>query len=213
MKTVLIGGGGHARVLLDALRSAGQSMPELILDARPELKNTEVMGVPVGGTDELLESLAGKGFTHFLIGIGGRGNGGVRPKLYERAQTCGLKPRGVVHATAIISAEAEIADDAQILAGSIVNASAKIDRGVIVNTAAVVEHDCEVGAFTHIAPRVCLGGGVHVGAHVHLGIGAVVREGIRIGEGSLIGAGAVVISDVPAGAVVMGVPAKEKGKC
>jgi acetyltransferase-like isoleucine patch superfamily enzyme len=48
----------------------------------------------------------------------------------------------------------------------------------------------------------------HVGRGASLGSGVVVLGGVRIGEAALIGAGAVVTRDVPAGAVVAGVPAR-----
>jgi acetyltransferase-like isoleucine patch superfamily enzyme len=49
---------------------------------------------------------------------------------------------------------------------------------------------------------------IYIGKDASIGAGAVLRPGIRIGEKALIGAGAVVTKDVPAGAVMVGNPAK-----
>lgn len=91
-------------------------------------------------------------------------------------------------------------------------ARARTGEGCIVNTGATVDHDCVLGDFVHVAPGVNLAGTVTVGDNVMIGIGASVVPGITIVAGATVGAGAVVIRDVPAGATVVGVPARETGR-
>jgi sugar O-acyltransferase (sialic acid O-acetyltransferase NeuD family) len=206
MRSVLLGAGGHARVVLDAMRSCGLTLPELALD---EAKSGSLFdGVPVDGGDEMLPSLVARGITYFVIGVGGLGTSPLRPRLWARAMQCGLEPLTVRHSSAVISESVVIGPGAQILAGTVINAGARLGAGVIVNTAVVVEHDCMIGEFCHIAPRSCLGGGVCLGENSHVGLGAVIREYRTIGRGTLVGAGAVVVSDLPEGCKALGVPAK-----
>jgi len=206
MRSVLIGAGGHARVVLDAMRSCGLTLPEFAIDAAKA--GSLLDGVPVDGGDELLPALSGKGITYFVMGIGGQGTSPLRSRLWKKAVDCGLVPLTVIHSSAVVSESAIIGPGVQILAGAVLNAGARIGCGVIINTAAVVEHDCTVGDFCHIAPRSCLGGGVDLGEHSHVGIGAVIREYRAIGRETLVGAGAVVVSDLPQGCRALGIPAK-----
>lgn len=206
---VIIGGGGHAKVLIDALRAAGSVQSIGILDADKSLQGSMLLGERIAGDDSMLETLAANGTRYFAIGVGGTGNNGPRKKLFERAVLYGLCPVTIVHPTAVVSKHAQIGPGCQILAGAIVNASARLGTNAIVNTAAVVEHDCNIGDHVHIASGACLASTVNVAAGAHIGLGAVVRQLVRIGANAIVGAGAVVVKDVEPNTVVAGVPAKE----
>lgn len=206
LSSILLGAGGHARVVLDAMRTANLRLPEYALDSAKT--GSVVDGVSVAGGDELLSTASQQGITHFVLGIGGQGTSGVRATLWEKACAAGLAPLSVIHARAIVSESAVLGEGVQVLAGAIVNAGARVERGAILNTGCIVEHDCVVGEFTHVAPGSCLGGGVCLGSHCHIGLGAVVREYKTLGARTLVGAGAVVVADVPGSCRVVGVPAK-----
>ncbi len=205
---VLLGAGGHARVLADALRLLGRAERAVVLDARVELHGTSLLGIVVAGGDDLLWRMRSEGFTEFLVAVGGIRAFGLRRRLFETATGAGLSPGFLRHPTSVVAASATLGAGSQVLAGAIVNACAEVGENVILNTGSIVEHDCVVGADVHVAPRACVAGGVRVGRQVHIGAGATICENLRIGDRAIVGAGAVVIRDVPPEAVVAGVPAK-----
>ncbi len=195
------GAGGHARSLLEAIRSAGEFEVVALVDDDP--KRTEVFGVPVVSALE-----EARGAEHAFVGVGGVADRETRVRVFARLLEAGFTLPPIVHAGAAVSPWAELGRGVQILALAVVNAGAVLRDGAIVNTGAIVEHDCVVGTAAHIAPRATLGGDVTVGDGAHVGMGAVVVEGVRLGAGSFIAAGAVVTRDIAAGARVAGVPAR-----
>ena len=204
---VIIGGGGHARVLIDCLAAADPTLRLALLDSDSTLWGKTILGVPVLGNDDKLAELARRGTAYFVVGLGATGDNRRRRELFERARGLNLRPFSVRHPLAIVSRSAEVLDGAQLLPGCIVNTGARIGVNVIVNSGSVVEHDCVIGDHAHVATGALLAGAVCVGEGAHIGAGAVVRQGIRVGGGAIVGAGAVVVKDVPDGAVVIGVPA------
>jgi UDP-perosamine 4-acetyltransferase len=202
------GAGGHAKVVIEILRSMQEYTIVGLLETRSELWHTSVLGVEVLGDDSMMAELKSRGMEHAFIGVGTVGDMQPRRELYEKVACFGFQLVPAIHAAAIVTPSATIGAGPTIMAGAIVNANTVIGDNVIVNTGAIVEHDCVIGDHTHIATGARLAGGVHVGPGSHIGIGAVVRQEIRIGEGAIVGAGAVVVKDVPAGKTVMGVPAR-----
>lgn len=200
---VLIGLGGHALVVLDALRSAGREVAGYC-DREP--RTAFASGLLYFGEEA---SPVGKKalFTHeFLVTIGDNA-------LRQRVST-GLKAGGftesaaAVHATATFGSGVSFGAGTQVQGGVFVNARAVIGRGVILNTACIVEHECLIEDFVHIAPGAVLAGNVKVGTGAFIGANATIIQGITIGENAIVGAGAVVLRDVPAGCTVVGNPAK-----
>lgn len=203
---IIIGAGGHARVVADALLCAGQRVLGFV-DRDAALHGSRLLGLPVLGGDEVLAQHDARGL-QLANGIGGIEAGpSTRQQVQARLQTAGWRFVAVRHPRAVVSASAVLGEGCQLLACSVVQPGARIGQGSIVNTAAVVEHDCRIGSWTHIAPRALLCGDVQCGDFVHVGAGAVLRQGVRIGNGTLVAAGAVVVHDVHGG-LVAGVPAR-----
>ena len=206
-----IGAGGHARVMIEALKLGGQFRILGILDVNKDLWNQHVAGLKVLGDERLLSQLFEQGVTHAFIGVGSVGVPHLRSKLFRNTVATGFKIVDTIHPSAIVSANASWGCGLMVFAGAVINPGAALGENVIVNTGAIVEHDCIIGDHVHVATGARLAGDVKVGSESHVGVGASVREGIRIGSRTIVGAGAVVVKDVPNGVVVTGNPARVAG--
>jgi UDP-perosamine 4-acetyltransferase len=204
---ILIGAGGHARVLLDALELAGAKVIGL-LDADASLAGHKVMGYAVLGGDEVLQRHA-PGSVELVNAIGSVDSMRLRKSVYDKLRAAGHVFVGVFHPRATLSRHAVAAGGVQLMAGAVIQAGARLGEDTIVNTGATVDHDCVVGAHVHIAPGATLSGNVQVGDETHVGAGATVIQGVRIGAGCTVAAGAVVVRDVRDGTRVKGLPARE----
>lgn len=204
---VVLGAGGHAAVLIDALERAGRPVLAA-LDRDVGGGAGRVLGVAI-----VDERLAPDRFPAAQVELAmaavGFGEGVRRHDMATHWRNLGYRFATVVHPAAVVSAHAELAEGSQVLAGAVVQARSVVGRDAIVNSRAVVEHDCRIGEGGHLAPGVCLGGAVTIGARSQLGLGAVVLEGLTVGADSIVAAGAVVTRNVLAGVLVAGVPAAE----
>lgn len=207
-KILLIGGGGHAKVLIDLMKLSGKYKIAGILDTQLTV-GTVVLGIPVLGNDDLLPELFKQGISNACLSVGNVNNNGKREKIYEIVKEIGFQVPFLIHPTAVISENNKILQGAQIMAGTIIQIGSFIGENAIINTGAIVEHDCSIGRHVHICPGAVISGGCTIGKGSFIGAGATVVQGKNIGENSIIAAGAVVINDVPDNGKVMGVPAKE----
>lgn len=207
-RCVVLGAGGHAKEVIEAMRACGIADPYAVLGHNSRLRGKDVLGAPIRGDDGVLPQLLSEGVTCFVVGLGGVGDNKPRQRLYEIGLHYGLRPINVVHPSAICSPSARVGEGTVLLAGSIVNAGVVIGANVIVNTGAIIEHDCVLGDHVHVATGARLAGTVRVEKGAHVGIGATIRQCLTIGEGAIVGAGAVVVKDVAPGSVVVGVPAR-----
>lgn len=207
-KIVLIGGGGHARVLIDLIRMSGKFEIAGVLDSRLE-KGKLILEIPVLGSDNVLAELYGKGVRNACIAVGSIKDNNKRKMLYEKVRQAGFETPVLIHQQTVISkSAARISSAAQIMAGAVIQTGVLIGENTIINTGAIVEHDCNVGSHVHICPGAVISGGCTIGEGAFIGVGATVIQGVNIGNGAVIGAGSVVIDNVPDGAEVKGVPAK-----
>ncbi len=207
MRVVVIGAGGHARVLIDTARKTGRFEIVAVVDARGDLRGGTFEGVSIVGDESELPTLRSAGINAALLGVGSVKVTDVRSALFSRLLARGFDLPTVVHPAALVFAR-EIGPATVIFAGAIVNPGAVLGRNVIINTGAIVDHDVTVADHVHVSPGAHIAGGVAIGAQSHIGIGSTVIQGIRIGARALVAAGAVVTRDVPDGGRVAGVPAR-----
>ena len=203
-----LGAGGHAKVVIEILRLAGDYKLVGLLDPNSNLWGNTVLEVPVLGDDEQLPSLQKQGVRHAFIGVGAVGATKIRQSLYHLASTYGLQLVCAIHPSAVIAPSAVIGQGVTIMPNAVVHTSATLGANVVVNTGAIIEHDCVIGNHVHIASGACLASTVQVGEGAHIGLGAAIRQCQRIGRHAIVGAGAVVVNDVPDNVVVAGVPAR-----
>ncbi len=200
---VIIGAGGHGRVVATLAERAGHPIRGF-LESAPE---TMVEGLPILGGDEYLDSVPTRDF-RIAMGLGSRYTWKRRRALCDYVDARGLMAPRLVDPDATLASSVEIGSGTQVLMGARVQHGASIGQWCIVNTAAVIEHDCRICAYAHIAPSAVLCGGVTVGEGAFIGARSVVKEGVSIGPGVTVGLGAVVLHDVSDGQTVVGVPAR-----
>jgi len=204
-KIILIGAGGHCKVIIDIIKSTNEY--EIVGITDKNIKGS-LLETPIIGDDIILEKLYESGVEYAFVCLGAIKDFSVRNKLYQMLKNIGFKVPILIHKNAIISKYASIGEGTCVMPGAIVNPGANIGENCIINTGSIIEHDCKLENNIHISPKVCLGGGVKIGNNSHVGIGSTVIQGITIGNNVTIGAGAVVINDIQDECVAVGVPAK-----
>jgi sugar O-acyltransferase (sialic acid O-acetyltransferase NeuD family) len=206
MRLLIVGAGGHGRVVADAAEASASGWTEIaFLDDRyPDLSLSG--GWKVVGTLDDLPRLV----QSYEACIAATGNPRLRLDLLDRSKAAGFTIPVIVHPRATISRYSRLQPGSLVAAGGVVNIGSDVGVGCIINTGATVDHDCRLGAGVHVCPGAHLAGGVTVGTRTWFGIGAVARQGIRIGADVMVGAGAVCVEDVRDGVTVVGVPARER---
>jgi UDP-perosamine 4-acetyltransferase len=206
-KIIVLGGGGHARVLIDLIKTSGKYEIMGILDKKLKMGSSQ-MGIAVLGKDNLLPELYEKGCKNACIGVGSIKENGKREDLFLKVKKAGYSVPYLIHPCAFVSKETAIFEGVQIMAGAIVQAGCQIGENTLINTGAIIEHDCIIGKHVHICPGTVISGGCTIGDGVFIGAGATVMQGTKIGINAIIGLGSVVINEIKAGEKVKGVPAK-----
>lgn len=200
---LIIGAGGHGKVVADTAYETGRWDKIAFLDNRyPTLK--EVSGWPVLGNNDSGASLLDR-YKDIIVAIG---NNKLRIELLKEFAKKDFNIPTIVHPKAFVSRSAVIEDGTVIFSQAAINAEAKIGFGSIINTGATVDHDCILGTGVHLSPGVHLGGEVKIGDFTWLGVGSSVIHQSSIGENVIIGAGSVVINEIQNNVTVVGVPGR-----
>ncbi len=206
MDIILIGAGGHGKVVLDIVRCEGKHRVVGFLDADPSLHGSTVAGVPViGGVNQLLKLKSQQKVRGAIVSIG---DNRVRQQYAKEAADAGLELASAIHPRATVAPSAVVGPNVVVAAGAIVCPEAKIGASSIINTASVVDHECVLGEAVHVCPSATLAGRVSVDDYAFVGMGAMVLQCLSIGARCVIGAGAVVRGDLPPDCTAVGVPAR-----
>ena len=196
---IIIGAGGHAKVIADIVRKSGDNLVGFLDDSKEA--GTEFFDAFILGKTDSYHEYPDK---EFIIAIG---NNGIRQKIVEQMRDVTFYT--AIHPTAVIGEGVTIGEGSCVMANAVVNADAKIGKHCIVNTASVVEHDNVISDYVHISPTAALAGTVTVGERTWIGIGAKVKNNTDICADVVVGAGAVVVKNITEGGTYVGVPARK----
>lgn len=202
-RMVVIGAGGHAKVVIEAIRAGGLGEIRGLIDPAPATQN--VLGLPVLGGDEMLPELMAQDITVAVVALG---NNAVRQRIGAKLRAFGFALPAIVHPSALISPSARLGEGVVVMARAVVGTEAMVGDFAIINTSASIDHDNVIAAAAHVAPGCALAGNVAVGERTLVGVGSAVRPGVTIAADVVVGAGSAVVSDIPAGITVAGAPAR-----
>lgn len=204
-KIIIIGGGGHAKVIISILSKTNNF--EIIGYTELEDKG-QILNVPYLGVDVVLSRFKSEGVSKVALGVGQIKSTVIRKKLVTFAKNLGFSFPVIISPDSIVNQEVRIGEGTVVMDGAIVNSGSIIGDYSIINTKASVDHDCRIGSFTHIAPGVTLSGDVSVGDEVLLGTASSVIQGIHIPDRSIVAAGSSVQKPIKETGIYRGVPAR-----
>ncbi|MBI9081307.1 MAG: acetyltransferase [Pseudodesulfovibrio sp.] len=204
---IIVGRGGHARVLLEILLQSNVTVLGFV-DDNTQLHEQTFNGIATLGTLTSFTNYYKPGDVLLVNGVGSRGIPTKRKEIYERFKNMGYKFHTTIHPSSSISPNATLAEGVQVIAGAVVSTGCEILENCILNTNACIGYESKIEAHTHIAPGATLGFRVSVGKECLVGIRATVDSNITLKEKCLVGAGAVVVDDFPANSTLLGNPAR-----
>lgn len=205
---VIIGAGGHGREVADIVRHQSEGNPTIdllgFIDENPDVWGIRRDSVPVLGGWSWFDGVS-RDDVRVICAVGAPS---VSRRLTDQAEGMGLRFAQAVSPLARVSPFARMGRGITVFPNVVVNTGTILNDHCIVNVGATISHDCDIGAYSFIAPGVHLAGNVTVGEACWIGMGAIVIQGCSIGKGTVIGAGACVIRDVEADVTAVGVPAR-----
>lgn len=205
-RVVVIGGGGHAKVVVSVLRKLRFSV---VGYTDPDDRGA-ILGAPHLGDDQVLNGLieTDPGCAA-VIGVGKVDASSARMRLLADATASGFNLPVIVSPRSVVNEDVFLGRGSLVCDGAVTNSGTVTGAVCILNTNSTVEHDCTLGENVHIAPGATLSGGVTVGDHCMIGAGATVVQDVTIGDRCLIGAGSTVLADITIPGVYAGNPVRK----
>lgn len=210
-QVVIVGAGGFGREVLDVLNAANEISNEWIFegfvadDPPPKDILNRINAQWLSAVDEFLTS---NNPDNYVIGIG---NPLMRRSIASRFDQLGWNAATLIHPSAAIGADVEIAAGSVICSHVSITTNVRIGRHVHVSRNSTIGHDCRVSDFVTINPIVAVSGDVKLHEGVTMGTHSSILQGLSVGAGATVGAGAVVVRDVAPNSTVVGIPAKPLG--
>jgi len=205
-KIVVVGGGGHAKIVISILKKMNKYK---IIGYTDNKNKGDLLGIPYLGSDDILIDLRYRNIKNAVLGIGHLDSSKIRVKIYHNLLDLEYSYPAIISPDALISEDTSIGMGTVVVDGAVINTGVEIGEFSIINTNSSIDHDCRIGNFVHIAPGVTLSGGVSVGDYTFVGAGSVVIQNISIKGHCTIGAGAVVNKDIITKGTYIGKPAKK----
>ena len=205
MNLIILGAGGHARVLLSLIQALGLNVIGVCAPELAEQGLDRWRGIPVLDlTDDNLTAFP----PSEVALVNGVGNQAGRQALFENFKTQGYYFPVLIHPRACVDPTATLGEGTQVMAGAVIQVDTCISNNVIINTQASVDHDCIIDDHVHVAPGAVLCGHVQAGKGAFIASGAAVVIGINIGEYAVVGAGVSIVRDVEPGCIVLPAPVR-----
>ena len=204
-KAIIVGAGGHSRVLLSILNYDNDIDVVAIADRDQTCFGEVINGVNIKYSWDELDIAKNEGIDYAYIAIG---DNEERAMLFKKLKLLKFKIPNVIHPTVILERDVIMKDGNHLCMGAKVATSVKIGSNCIVYSGSIIDHETTIMDNVYIAPGCLIAGRVTIENDVFIGIGAIIKENVVIGEGSIVGAGAVVLENVQKNSVVAGIPAK-----
>lgn len=206
---ILVGAGGFARETAEAVAAINDIEPTWHLLGYLD-DDTTLHGTPVGRYPVLgpISALAQYPDARIVVCTGRPGNHFSKKAIVRKLDLPSERYATIVHPSASIGSSCEISPGTVVLAYTVATADVSIGAHVGVMPHVTLTHDDVLSDFVIVGAGTGLAGSVQVGEGAYVGAGALIRENRWIGPWALIGMGAVVLDDVPAGQVWVGVPAR-----
>ncbi len=181
---IILGGGGHAEVIIDCCYLLNIKIAGIL-----NKDKKEILGVSVIGDDDLLEDQDFVKNYNFFVAIG---DNAKRKEAFIEIEAKGGNVISIIHPTAIISKNIDIAIGTFIAAGVILQTGVKIAKNSIINTGAKIDHHSIIGSNCHVAPNVTLAGNVKLGNNCFIGMGSCIVNNVKVIDNSFIKAQTLV---------------------
>lgn len=200
-KLIILGAGGHGRVVADiALKSKRWKQISFLDD---DISLQPFLGIEVIGAMNSIERYLDNYEVFVAIG-----NNIIRQKTSLDLEKKGARIPIIVHPDSTIGSNVTIGTGTVVMPGVVINCNSSIGKGCIINTAASIDHDNTIGDYVHLSPGVHTAGNVNLGYASWIGIGAIIRNNIGIVNNCVIGAGTVVVKDIMEIGTYVGNPAR-----
>jgi len=204
-KIIVIGGGGHAKVVISILKKINS----YVIEGYTDIQNLgPILGVPFIGSDDILgEKKYNDGVGNLALGIGQLKSSKLRIDVINKLQPFNYSFPIIISPNSSINEDVLIEEGSVVMDGVVINSGSKIGKYSIINTNSSIDHDCTIGSYTHIAPGVTLSGGVEIGNHSLIGTGSNIIQYIKITDNTVVGAGSTVVNSALKPGIYIGNPA------
>lgn len=189
-KIVLVGSGGHAKSVVDAIEALG--IYEIVgFTDKLEHEKFIYRGYEVLGTDDCLEELFQKGVHRAFVCVGYLGKGTLRNRLYDQLKKIGFSLPVVIDPSAVLAKDVQVEEGTFVGKCAILNSNTRIGKMCIINTSAIIEHDCVIREFSHVAVGAVLCGNVTLGAGSMIGANSTVVQCVNLPDNTFIKSGSL----------------------
>ncbi len=198
-KLMILGAGGHGRVVADCARSMGYQEIAFLDDVAPQQSAECVLG-SFHDAERYIDEW------DLFVAVG---NQALREQIFYQLKQKNAAMPVIVDSSAVVGSNVTLGDGTVIMPGTVINNGTKIGCGCIINTGSTVDHDNVLEDFVHISPGTHLAGTVHVGRRTWLGTGCSVVNNCSIAADCILGAGTVIVRDIDEAGTYVGVPARK----